>query len=184
MSPRRTIIAVASFLVLTGSVQAQEAEPKVIASPGGRYAFGQVNSVRADQFLLDTETGKMWRILTITDDSGERLYWGLEPIVRRDESDVLDNAIGTREMRTRAVVRQGLVAVRNASAGLHRLVQSTEYDYDEAIREIQLLNGNIGAGRRAEIVENVVALLQTSRDTVERANTSLEAAKDTLRELE
>lgn len=29
----------------------------------GRFVFGQINDARADQFLLDTATGQMWRMV-------------------------------------------------------------------------------------------------------------------------
>ena len=35
---------------------------KVLTSTGGRYVFGQISDSSKDQFMLDTETGRLWRI--------------------------------------------------------------------------------------------------------------------------
>lgn len=36
---------------------------KILSSSLGRYVYGQVSDFRADQFMLDTETGKLWRAI-------------------------------------------------------------------------------------------------------------------------
>lgn len=30
---------------------------------GGRYVLGQINDTRADRYLLDTQTGRVWRVV-------------------------------------------------------------------------------------------------------------------------
>jgi hypothetical protein len=40
----------------------QKAQPNVLCSPGGRFVFGQVSDSSKDQFMLDTWTGRLWRI--------------------------------------------------------------------------------------------------------------------------
>jgi len=35
---------------------------KVLSSANGRYVFGQISSSSKDQFMLDTLTGRLWRI--------------------------------------------------------------------------------------------------------------------------
>ena len=37
-------------------------EEKVLSSGTGRYVFGQISSSSKDQFMLDTLTGRLWRI--------------------------------------------------------------------------------------------------------------------------
>ena len=46
-----------------GSAQ-QQREPRmeVLSSPNGRYVFGQISDSGKDQFMLDTATGRLWRI--------------------------------------------------------------------------------------------------------------------------
>ncbi|MBN2032827.1 MAG: hypothetical protein JW836_06080 [Deltaproteobacteria bacterium] len=34
----------------------------VLSSGGGRYVFGQVSDSTKDQFMLDTHTGRLWKI--------------------------------------------------------------------------------------------------------------------------
>ncbi|MBW2064198.1 MAG: hypothetical protein JRJ03_04610 [Deltaproteobacteria bacterium] len=40
----------------------QQAEGGVLSSAGGRYVFGQISDSSRDQFMLDTLTGRLWRI--------------------------------------------------------------------------------------------------------------------------
>jgi hypothetical protein len=35
---------------------------KVLSSAGGRFVFGQISDSGKDQFMLDTLTGRLWRI--------------------------------------------------------------------------------------------------------------------------
>jgi len=53
------------FVLLTEKSTAGELNscPRVLASPNGRYVLGQISIVREDQFLLDTKTGRVWRIV-------------------------------------------------------------------------------------------------------------------------
>lgn len=51
--------------------------PRVLASPNGRYVLGQISIVREDQFLLDTKTGRVWKV---TIDSGTG-FTILEPVL-------------------------------------------------------------------------------------------------------
>ena len=34
---------------------------------GGRFVFGQINEFSADQYLLDTQTGRVWRLVDTAD---------------------------------------------------------------------------------------------------------------------
>lgn len=36
---------------------------KILSSEGGRFVFGQVSDFRRDQFMLDTKTGKLWKVI-------------------------------------------------------------------------------------------------------------------------
>jgi len=42
----------------------------MIGSDNGRYVYGQVGEMREDQYLLDTQTGRMWQKY-VDKDSGE-----------------------------------------------------------------------------------------------------------------
>jgi hypothetical protein len=42
------------------SQTAAQHAPKVLSSSPGRYVFGQVSDFRVDQFMLDTQTGRLW----------------------------------------------------------------------------------------------------------------------------
>lgn len=43
----------------------QAAESQVLNSSQGRYAFGQVSDYRKDQYMLDTQTGRLWRMTCV-----------------------------------------------------------------------------------------------------------------------
>jgi hypothetical protein len=36
-----------------------------LSAPGGRFAFGQISDFRRDQYLLDTQTGRLWQIVCV-----------------------------------------------------------------------------------------------------------------------
>ena len=57
------LIALCSSAAADDTVQAKLPGQKILSSPTGRYVFGQVSDFRADQFLLDTQTGRMWQIV-------------------------------------------------------------------------------------------------------------------------
>lgn len=38
-------------------------EGNVLSAEGGRYVFGQISDARRDQFMLDTATGRLWRVV-------------------------------------------------------------------------------------------------------------------------
>lgn len=45
-----------------GSSKAQQPQQKVLSSDNGRFVFGQISGSSKDQFMLDTATGRLWRI--------------------------------------------------------------------------------------------------------------------------
>lgn len=45
-----------------------------LSAEGGRYVFGQVSKNRTDQFVLDTQTGRLWQL-----QKGQRII-NLDPI--------------------------------------------------------------------------------------------------------
>jgi hypothetical protein len=49
------------FGMLTQPVPEQKTYP-CLAAGGGRYVFGQISDSSKDQFMLDTLTGRLWRI--------------------------------------------------------------------------------------------------------------------------
>lgn len=60
----KKIVLMAACL-LSASVWGQS-EPRpgsVLSSANGRYVFGQVSVARRDQFMLDTQTGRLWQIV-------------------------------------------------------------------------------------------------------------------------
>jgi len=40
----------------------REPQHKLLSSPSGRFVFGQISDSAKDQFMLDTSTGRLWRI--------------------------------------------------------------------------------------------------------------------------
>lgn len=40
----------------------QKPQPNVLCPPGGRFVFGQISDSAKDQFMLDTLTGRLWKI--------------------------------------------------------------------------------------------------------------------------
>lgn len=40
----------------------EKSQQKLLSSANGRFVFGQISNSSKDQFMLDTFTGKLWRI--------------------------------------------------------------------------------------------------------------------------
>jgi len=45
-----------------GSSKIQQPQQKVLSAENGRFVFGQISGSSKDQFMLDTATGRLWRI--------------------------------------------------------------------------------------------------------------------------
>lgn len=45
-----------------GAAQREPSRAGCLAAQGGRYVFGQVSESGKDQFMLDTQTGRLWRM--------------------------------------------------------------------------------------------------------------------------
>lgn len=66
--------AFVSLLLLVSCISIAQAEPvevkppqqKILSTPGGRFVFGQISDFRRDQFMLDTQTGRLWAITVRT----------------------------------------------------------------------------------------------------------------------
>lgn len=61
------LAALLALLLLIGTTQAQDRPPAVLAAAGGRFVFGQISSMARDQYMLDTQTGRLWQIVTDKD---------------------------------------------------------------------------------------------------------------------
>ena len=44
------------------SQQTEKPKQEVLSSDNGRFVFGQISDASKDQFMLDTATGRLWRI--------------------------------------------------------------------------------------------------------------------------
>lgn len=58
---KQAMIFCALMVAGVASGQPTPAPMAVLSAPGGRYVFGQISNLRRDQYLLDTQTGRMWR---------------------------------------------------------------------------------------------------------------------------
>lgn|SRR5487761_1938432 len=69
------VTAIASALVLCGAASASAAgegwPSGSLSAPGGRYVFGQINQMARDQYMLDTQTGRLWRIMCAESDPAD-----------------------------------------------------------------------------------------------------------------
>ena len=75
MNRSRVYLVLAAVALSAGGANAVQAQasntPAVLA--GGRYVFGQINEYNADQYMLDTQTGRLWRLVDTADGSGSIL---------------------------------------------------------------------------------------------------------------
>ena len=49
-------------LGLGSSKTPQQPQQKILSSGNGRFVFGQISGSSKDQYMLDTATGRLWRI--------------------------------------------------------------------------------------------------------------------------
>ena len=49
-------------LGFSSSKTQQQPQQKILSSDNGRFVFGQISGSSKDQFMLDTATGRLWRI--------------------------------------------------------------------------------------------------------------------------
>jgi hypothetical protein len=70
---------------------------KVLSSAGGRFVFGQISDSGKDQFMLDTLTGRLWRVGESSD-----VGMHLKPIPYRKEDGKYSPAPdGTQEPKSK-----------------------------------------------------------------------------------
>lgn len=94
-------IATLVFSACASAAEAVKVTPpqpqqKVLSSSNGRYVFGQISEYRRDQYMLDTQTGRLWQIVTrkgTNPDGSEASGEGfliLEPVAYSDINGKLD----------------------------------------------------------------------------------------------
>jgi len=50
------------LLLTVSMLRAGDNDGQVLQTNGGRFVFGQINGIRGDQYMLDSQTGRLWRI--------------------------------------------------------------------------------------------------------------------------
>jgi hypothetical protein len=63
---RLTVVIAALSVGAEALAQASTNRPQALGG-GGRFVFGQINEFSADQYLLDTQTGRVWRLVDTAD---------------------------------------------------------------------------------------------------------------------
>lgn len=97
-SRMRTVFG-AALLVVAFSASAQTGMNNVtsLSAAGGRYAFGQISSQRIDQYLLDTQTGRLWRAICVNGDPSACRGIALQPVPYADQAGNLTGLAPTPE---------------------------------------------------------------------------------------
>lgn len=57
-----TVLVLVSLAVAAPAPAQTRNQPAVLGGEG-RYVFGQINEYNADQYMLDTQTGRLWRLV-------------------------------------------------------------------------------------------------------------------------
>jgi hypothetical protein len=80
------LLAWVTLCAATASAQAQAPSAghvNVLSATGGRYVFGQISESRRDQYMLDTQTGRLWVqtcIASSKEDPKQCAQTGLVPV--------------------------------------------------------------------------------------------------------
>ena len=72
------------FAAISSHAQTSQPPSVVLNSANGRFAFGQVGTFRSDQYLLDTQTGRLWKVSCIKGDGVSCETLGLLPAIYVD----------------------------------------------------------------------------------------------------
>jgi hypothetical protein len=65
-----TTLVLAALVAKAEPVEVKPPAQKILATPSGRFVYGQVSDFRGDQFLLDTQTGRLWQM--VVDKEGQK----------------------------------------------------------------------------------------------------------------
>lgn len=55
-----SVSACSALAFAADAVKVTPPQQKILASPNGRFVFGQISEYRRDQYMLDTQTGRLW----------------------------------------------------------------------------------------------------------------------------
>ena len=84
-------VILCSALVMCATASHAQQSPSlhgVLSVPGGRYVFGQVSEFAKHQYMLDTQTGRLWKMICVVADksaaSSECIYNRLDPVYYGD----------------------------------------------------------------------------------------------------
>lgn len=70
---RSPLFVVMALSATAGNAIAQSSNKPATLGGSGRYVFGQINEYNADQYMLDTATGRLWRLVDTADGTGSVL---------------------------------------------------------------------------------------------------------------
>ena len=72
---------IVAALILASTVHAQEAPKRsALGTPSGRFVLGQIGEYASSQYLLDTQTGRVWEVVNMTDAKGANTGSGLRQV--------------------------------------------------------------------------------------------------------
>jgi hypothetical protein len=63
MKMKKLLLLLLIIAVTDSIAQLKENKNKNLSSENGRFVFGQISEYRRDQYLLDTQTGRIWQIV-------------------------------------------------------------------------------------------------------------------------
>lgn len=94
----KKLIFLATLLAQMTFANADPSSPpgSVLSSSGGRFVFGQVSEYRRDQYMIDTQTGRLWQMVCAErskDDATKCESSALSPVIFADSKG---NYLGTQ----------------------------------------------------------------------------------------
>ena len=116
---KKILITTGLILASLSAFAQQNIQPAVLAAPGGRFVFGQISSFRSDQYMLDTQTGRLWQVVVDTNQ-----VQTLQPVLYR----AID---GTRTLVPESAEEE----MRRVSEILRRYQQEADKQKTEKLKE-------------------------------------------------
>lgn len=69
--PLLAFAVAALFAETARAIPPEDSTRPILGAEGSRFVFGQISVMRADQYLLDTKTGRLWEL--VIDKDGNRM---------------------------------------------------------------------------------------------------------------
>lgn len=73
-------LVIAALLFATAATAQEAPKRQMLGGPNGRFVLGQIGEFASSQYLVDTQTGRVWEVVNMTDSHGKSTGSGLRQV--------------------------------------------------------------------------------------------------------